>query len=50
MYILRTVKQGGGKLMFMSFEIVSICVYGFGTFFQKRIVLQLIHIYINNTC
>ena len=26
MYILRTGKQGGGKLMFMPFEIVSICV------------------------
>ena len=27
MYILRTEKQGGGKLMFMPFEIVSICVW-----------------------
>ena len=26
MYILRTEKQGGGKLMFKPFEIVSICV------------------------
>ena len=35
---LRTEKQGGGKLMFMPFDIVSICV------------LQLIHNYINSTC
>ena len=49
MYILRTVKQGGGKLMFMPFEIVSICVW-LWYFFQKRVVLQLIHIYINSTC
>ena len=27
MYILRTEKQDGGKLMFMPFEIVSICVW-----------------------
>ena len=27
MSILRTEKQGGGKLMFMPFEIVSICVW-----------------------
>ena len=27
MYILRTEKQGGGKLMFMPFEIVSIFVW-----------------------
>ena len=27
MYILRTVKLGGRKLMFTSFEIVSICVW-----------------------
>ena len=27
MYILRTEKQGGSKLMFMPFEIVSICVW-----------------------
>ena len=26
MYILRTEKQGGGKLMFMPFEIVSMCM------------------------
>ena len=48
MYILRTEMQGGAKLMVMPFEIVY--VYGFGTFFQKRVVLQLIHIYINSTC
>ena len=33
MYILRTEKKGGSKLMFMTFEIVY--VYGFGTFFRK---------------
>ena len=27
MYILRTEKQGGSKLMFMPFEMVSICVW-----------------------
>ena len=27
MYILRTENQGGGKLMLMPFEIVSICVW-----------------------
>ena len=27
MYILRTEKQGGSKLMFMPFDIVSICVW-----------------------
>ena len=27
MYILWTEKQGGNKLMFMPFEIVSICVW-----------------------
>ena len=27
MYILRREKQGGSTLMFMSFEIVSICVW-----------------------
>ena len=27
MYILRTEKQGGDKLMYMPFEIVSICVW-----------------------
>ena len=27
MYILRTEKQGGGKLMVMPFEIVSICLW-----------------------
>ena len=46
MYILRTEKQGGGKPMFMPFEIVSICVW-LWYFFQKHVVLQLIHIYIN---
>ena len=36
MHISRTEKQdGGSKLMFMPFEIVSICVW-FGTFFQKH--------------
>ena len=49
MYILRTEKQGGGKLMFMPFEIVSICVW-LWYFFKKHVVLQLIHIYINSTC
>ena len=33
MYILRTEKQGGGKLMLMPFEIVY--VYGFGIFFSE---------------
>ena len=32
MYILRTEKQGGGKLKFMPFEIVYVYVHGFGTF------------------
>ena len=36
--------QGGGKLMFMPFEIVS------KVLFQKHVVLQLIHNYINSTC
>ena len=34
MYILRREKQGGGKLMFMPFEVVSICVW-LWYFFQK---------------
>ena len=42
-------KQGGSKLLFMSFEIVSLCVR-LWYFFQKHVVLQLIHIYINSTC
>ena len=42
-------KQGGSKLMFMPFEIVSICVW-LWYFFQKCVVLQLIHIFINNIC
>ena len=41
-------KQGGSKLLFMSFEIVSLCVQ-LWYFFQKHVVLQLIHIYINST-
>ena len=45
MYILRTEKQGGSKLMFMPFDIVSICVW-LWYFFQKYVELQLIHIYI----
>ena len=49
MYILRTEKQGGSKLMFMPFEIVSICVW-LWYFFQKHVILQLIHIYMNSTC
>ena len=49
MYILRTEKQGGGKLMFMSFEIVSICVW-LWDLFQKHVILQLIHNYINSIC
>ena len=49
MYILRTEKQIGGKLMFMPFEIVSICVW-LWYFFQKHVILQLIHNYINSTC
>ena len=49
MYILRTEMQGGGKLMFMPFEIVSICVW-LWYFFQKHVVLQLIHNNINSTC
>ena len=44
MNVLRTEKQGGGKLMFMPFEIVSICVW-LWYFFQKNVVLQLIHIH-----
>ena len=40
MYILRTEKQGRSKLMFMSFKIVSICVW-LWYFFQKHVVLQL---------
>ena len=48
-YILRTEKQGGGKLMFMPFEIASICVW-LWHFFQKHVVLQHIHNYINSTC
>ena len=46
---LRTEKKSGGKLMFMQFEIVSICVW-LWYFFQKHVVLQLIHICNNNTC
>ena len=46
MYILRTEKQDGSKLTFMSFEIVSICM----ALFEKHVVLQFIHIYINSTC
>ena len=49
MYILRTEKEGGGTLMFMPFEIVSICVW-LWSFFQKHVVLQLIYKYINSTC
>ena len=49
LYILRTEKQGEGKLMFLPFEIVSICVW-LWYFFQKHVILQLIHIYINSTC
>ena len=44
MYILRTEKQGGGKLMLMPFEIVSICAW-LWYFFQKRVILQLIHLH-----
>ena len=46
---LSTEKQGGGKLMSMPFEIVIICVW-LWDFFQKHVVLQLIHSYINSTC
>ena len=42
-------KQGGSKFMFMPFEIVSICVW-LWYLFQKHVVLQLIHNYINSTC
>ena len=42
-------KHGGGKLMFMPFEIVSICVW-LWYFFHKHVVLQLIHNYIDSTC
>ena len=48
MYISRTEKQGGSKLMFMPFEIVSICVW-LWYFFQKH-VPQLVHNHINSTC
>ena len=47
-YILRTEKQDRGKLMFMPFEMVSICVW-LWYFFHKRVVLQLIHIDIKST-
>ena len=46
MYILRTEKQGGGKLMFRPFEIVYMCMAL--VLFQKHVVLQLIHNYINS--
>ena len=46
---LKDRKQCGGKLMLMPFEIVSICVW-LWYFFQKHVILQLIHIYINRTC
>ena len=46
MYISRTEKQDRSKLAFMPFEIVSICM----ALFEKHVVLQLIHIYINSTC
>ena len=46
MYILRTEKKDGSKLMFMPFEIVSICI----ALFEKHVILQLIHFYINSTC
>ena len=42
-------KQVGGKLMFMPFEIVIICVW-LWYFSQKHVELQLIHFYINSTC
>ena len=54
MYLLETV-----NIMFLSFirfDLLSfehgnpISHNGFGTFFQKHVVLQLIHIYINSTC
>ena len=38
---LKDRKAGGGKLMVMSFEIVSICVWLWYSF-QKRVVLQRI--------
>ena len=42
MYILRTEKQGGGNLMFMPFEIVSICV-SLWYFFQKHAAYSQLH-------
>ena len=48
MYILRTKKQGGGKLMFMPFENSQYMCIAF-VLFQKNVPLQLIHIYINST-
>ena len=48
MYILRTEKQGGGKLKFLPFEIDSIMCMALVLFSER--VLQLIHIYINSTC
>ena len=39
MYILRTEKEGGDKLMFMPFEIVNICVW-LWYFFQKHLYLM----------
>ena len=46
---LKDRKASGSKLMFIPFEIISICVW-LWYFCQKHVVLQLIHIYINSTC
>ena len=45
MYILRTEKQGEGKLMFMPFEIVGICVNGFGTFSETCFSAAYLHLH-----
>ena len=41
MYILRTEKQGGGKLMFMPFE-KSVYVYGLGPFYRNMSYCSLL--------
>ena len=46
--ISRAAQQDGSKIMFMPFEIFSICTAL--VLFQKLVILQLIHFYINNTC
>ena len=45
MYILRTEKQGGSKLMFMPFEIVSICVWLWQLFSETRRTAAYSHLH-----